>query len=61
MTRFHGAFQTVALLMAMLWAGLPAAQAALLDSTGLAGTVKSSDGKPMEGVAVSARPGPTRF
>lgn len=55
MTRFHGAFQTVALVVALFCAGLPAAQASLLAGTGLAGTVKSSDGKPMEGVAVSAR------
>ena len=55
MHRFHGSHRMFGLLVAMLWVGLPALQAAALPSTGLMGTVKSSDGKLMEGVAVSAR------
>jgi streptogramin lyase len=43
------------LLAALLYVGVSAAQAASLSSTGLMGTVKSSDGKPLEGVPVSAK------
>ena len=46
--------RNVALLAALVCAGLSVALAAL-PGTGLAGVVKSSDGKPLEGVAVSAR------
>jgi streptogramin lyase len=42
------------LCAAVLWAGLHA-QTPSPANTGLVGTVKSADGKPMEGVAVSAR------
>ena len=43
------------LLAALLYLGVSAAQAASLSSAGLMGTVKSSDGKPLEGVPVSAQ------
>jgi len=43
------------LLAALLYLGVSAAQAASLSSAGLMGTVKSSDGKPLEGVPVSAK------
>ena len=49
------------LAAALLWLELPALQAATLPSTGLMGVVKSSEGKPMEGVAVSARASDKRF
>src|SRR3990172_8496053 len=55
MPRFHGSHRMFGLLVALLWVGLPVLQAAALPSRGLMGTVKSSDGKLMEGVAVSAR------
>jgi streptogramin lyase len=44
-----------ALLAAALWIVLPVQQAANLPSTGLMGVVKSAQGTPLEGVAVSAR------
>lgn len=40
---------------ALLWMALPSPEAATLPSTGLMGIVKSSDGKILEGVAVTAR------
>jgi streptogramin lyase len=45
----------LSLLAALLYLGLSAAQTASPPSTGLMGTVKSSDGKPLEGVPVSAK------
>lgn len=56
MPRFHSLVPILGLLAALLWVELPGfSKTASLPSTGLVGTVKSSDGKPMEGVAVSAR------
>ncbi|OFW27660.1 MAG: hypothetical protein A3J28_15015 [Acidobacteria bacterium RIFCSPLOWO2_12_FULL_60_22] len=55
MPRSHGLLRILGFGAALLWVGLPASQTASLPSTGLMGTVKSSDGKPMEGVAISAR------
>jgi streptogramin lyase len=43
------------LLAALLYLGVSAAQTVSLSSSGLMGTVKSSDGKPLEGVPVSAK------
>ena len=45
----------IGLAVVMVWVGLPVVETANLPSTGLMGTVKSADGKVMEGVAVSAR------
>ena len=60
MPRISGLFQVASLLALIVWAGSHSAAAASLPSTGLQGKVKSADGKPMEGVAVSARvPGTT--
>ena len=58
MSRFHSIRALVVLSVfaaAILWLALPSPEAATLPSTGLMGTVKSSDGKTMEGVAVTAR------
>ena len=55
MPRFHSWFRILGFLVVLLWVGLPVSQTATLPSTGLMGTVKSLDGKPMEGVAVSAQ------
>ncbi|OFW27504.1 MAG: hypothetical protein A3J28_01695 [Acidobacteria bacterium RIFCSPLOWO2_12_FULL_60_22] len=55
MHRFNRLGRILGLLVALLWVRLPASQSAPLPSTGLMGTVKSSDGKPLEGVAVSAQ------
>ena len=56
MPRFHGLILVLGILAALLWAELPgSSRTAALPSTGLVGTVQSADGKPMEGVAVSAR------
>ena len=55
MLRFRGLFRILGLLAVVLWMGLPTAQTASLPSTGLVGAVKSSDGEPLEGVAISAR------
>lgn len=54
MQRFRGSLRIFCALVTVLWVGLPGI-AATLPSTGLMGTVKSSDGKAIEGVAVSAR------
>jgi len=52
----HLVLLSFGLLVAMLCVELPGfSKAAPAPSTGLVGTVKSSDGKPMEGVTVSAR------
>src|SRR4029077_13981308 len=48
-------FGMLGLLASFLWAGLGASQRTPSASSGLMGTVKSSDGKPLEGVTVSAR------
>jgi streptogramin lyase len=42
-------------LAAMLWVLLPASTSATSPGKGLAGMVRASDGKPMEGVTISAR------
>ena len=55
MPRFHGFVRVLGFLAPLLWVGLPASQTATLPSTGVMGTVNSSNGKPLEGVAVSAR------
>ena len=56
MPRFHGLILVLGILAALLGAELPgSSRTAALPSTGLVGTVQSADGKPMEGVAVSAR------
>ncbi len=52
---FNGFVRVLCFLAAVFWVGLPVSQTASLPSAGLMGTVKSSDGKPLEGVAVSAR------
>src|SRR6202011_1139552 len=54
MNREFTCFRILGLLTALLYVGISAAQAAL-PSTGLMGTIKSSDGKPLEGVSVSAK------
>ena len=54
MNRLVSYSRILALLVVLLPGGSPAVNAAL-PSTGLVGTVKSSDGKPLEGVAVSAK------
>src|ERR1700675_1924782 len=48
-------FPLLVSLCVLLWIGPFAAQTAPLPSTGLIGLVKSSDGKAMEGVGVSAK------
>ena len=55
MPRFYAIARTLGFLAAVFWWSMPAAQSAALPGTGLMGTVKSTDGKPMEGVAISAR------
>jgi len=55
MNRMGGLFRMMGFLTALFWVGLAASHSANLPSTGLVGTVKSSDGKPLEGVAISAR------
>ena len=45
----------IGLFSILFWMGLRSSQSAALPTTGVMGTVKSADGKPMEGVAVSAR------
>lgn len=58
MKRFRGLVLVGGLLAAALWMGMPASsqtQTGSLPGTGVIGVVKSADGKPMEGVAVSAR------
>ncbi|OFW29028.1 MAG: hypothetical protein A3J28_08100 [Acidobacteria bacterium RIFCSPLOWO2_12_FULL_60_22] len=59
MLRFNSLPQI--LVVTLLGVGLPVLQAATLPSTGLMGVVKSSDGNPMEGVAISARAHDKRF
>ena len=60
MPRISGLLRVAGLLALIVWSGSQNSQAASLPSTGLQGQVKSADGKPMEGVAVSARvPGNT--
>lgn len=48
-------FRIFAFTAALLCAGVLGSHAASLPSTGLMGAAKSSDGKPLEGVAISAR------
>src|SRR5580692_1141492 len=48
-------FRTFSMLAVLLFGGHSAAQTASLSDTGLTGTVKSSDGKPLEGISVSAK------
>ncbi len=55
MSRISGWFRFAALVAAVVCAGFQSASAASLPGTGLQGKVKSADGKPLEGVAVSAR------
>ena len=55
MPRVPRVLSAIGLLGVMVWVGLPVVETANLPSTGLMGTVKSADGKPMEGVAVTAR------
>src|ERR1700686_4783332 len=60
MRRLLTGFRICGFLFLAMYAVHPAAQTAPLPSTGLMGTVKSSDGKPLEGVVVSAKaPGST--
>lgn len=54
MSRLLTRSRVLALFAALLFVALPA-MSAVLPSTGLMGTVKSSDGKPLEGVPVSAK------
>src|SRR5579885_2337420 len=55
MPRIHPLFRVACLCAWIVSAGLLVSQAAALPNTGLQGSVKSADGKPMEGVCVSAR------
>ncbi len=55
MPRIPGLLRLTALLAALVGTGSQYAQTANLPATGLQGKVRSADGKPMEGVAVSAR------
>ena len=60
MPRISGFFRVAGLFALIACAGVQNSPAAALPSTGLQGKVKSADGKPMAGVAVSARiPGKT--
>jgi len=54
MLRFHGALRGFCFLVTLIWVGV-SGMAATLPSNGLMGTVKSQNGKALEGVAVSAR------
>ena len=55
MPRIPALLSVIGLAVIFVWVGLPVVETANLPSTGLMGTVKSADGKIMEGVAVSAR------
>jgi hypothetical protein len=55
MSRIPLLLSAIGLAVVLVWVGLPVVETANLPSTGLMGTVKSADGKVMEGVAVSAR------
>ena len=55
MTQVRGSIRLFVMFAAVVWVALPVVQAANLPSTGLMGAVKSAEGTPMEGVAVSAR------
>jgi streptogramin lyase len=56
MRRFSGLLIAAGLVAAFLWVGVPVqTQTGSPSSAGLRGTVKSSDGKPLEGVPVSAK------
>ena len=55
MPRIPALLSVFGLAVVLVWVGLPVVETANLPSTGLMGTVKSADGKVMEGVAVSAR------
>lgn len=56
MHRYTTPMLLLGIMVAVLWVQAPAgSQRASTDQAGLVGTVRSADGKPMEGVAVSAR------
>ncbi|MGH9786367.1 MAG: carboxypeptidase-like regulatory domain-containing protein, partial [Terriglobia bacterium] len=55
MPRIPILLSVIGLAVVLVWVGLPVVETANLPSTGLMGTVKSADGKVLEGVAVSAR------
>jgi len=55
MPRIPISLSVIGLAVVLVWVALPVVETANLPSTGLMGTVKSADGKVMEGVAVSAR------
>lgn len=55
MPRIPILLSVIGLAVVLVWVGLPVVETANLPSTGLMGTVKSADGKVMEGVAISAR------
>ena len=58
MPRCRGLLLMVGFCATWLWVGVPVSsqnRTGSLPSTGLMGTVKSSDGKPLEGVPVSAK------
>ena len=55
MPRIPILLSVIGLFVVLVWVGLPVVETANLPSTGLMGTVKSADGKVMEGVTVSAR------
>jgi len=61
MPRIPALLSVIGLAVILVWVGLPVVETANLPSTGLMGTVKSADGKVMEGVAVSARAGSATF
>src|SRR6266704_2480553 len=56
MRRLRGWLLLIGLVAAVLWVAVPVqTQTGSLPSTGLMGTVKATDGKPLEGVPVSAK------
>jgi len=55
MSQVQSLLRRFGVLIALIWLALPVLRPANLPSTGLMGTVKSANGKVMEGVAVSAR------
>ena len=61
MPRIPALLSVIGLAVILTWVGLPVVETANLPSTGLMGTVKSADGKILEGVAVSARANSATF
>src|SRR5436309_567493 len=55
MLRANSWVRVLVCVVAVIWMGLSISRGANLPSTGLVGVVKSTDGKPIERVAVSAQ------